>query len=72
MSERKQDLMRHKFIEDLHRIQALLARLVGYDGAYLRFSGDVTLDRYTGDSVAEHQTGPAIWELMYFGRVPTA
>ena len=70
--KRKQDLLRHRFIDDLQGVKALMARLMGFDGAYLRFSGDVTLERYQGETVAECREGPAIWELMYFGHVPPA
>ena len=48
-------------------MRGLLARLIGFDGAYLRFTGDVQLDRYEGDRVVESQHAEAIWELMYFG-----
>jgi hypothetical protein len=39
----------------------------GYDGAYLRFTGSVTLSHEVGGAVVENLTKPAIWELMYFG-----
>lgn len=61
--------MRHQFIDDLHGLKHLMARLIGFDGAYLRFAGNVRLDRYEGEKVVESKDGPALWELMYFGHV---
>lgn len=46
----------------------IIARLVGFDGAYHRFAGKVTIERLEGDARVERFDGHAIWELMYFGR----
>jgi hypothetical protein len=42
----------------------VLARLLNVDGAYLRFSGAVSVQRYIGDKVVEQASDPGIWELM--------
>ncbi len=38
-----------------------------FDGAYLRFAGDIEISRYRGSELAETYSDDAIWELMYFG-----
>ena len=46
----------------------VLARIAGFDGAYMRFTGQVTVERIGSDPVPETVTAPALWELMYFGK----
>jgi hypothetical protein len=41
--------------------------LAHFDGAYLRFVGDIEVSRYRGDELIETHKDDAIWELMYFG-----
>jgi hypothetical protein len=69
---RKNDIFRRKLVDTLHGINGTLARLIGFDGAYLRFTGDAQLDCYDGEHVVESQHGEAIWELMYLGHAPKA
>jgi hypothetical protein len=38
-----------------------------FDGAYLRFAGELEIARYRGGELAETHKDDAIWELMYFG-----
>lgn len=45
----------------------LAAQLIRFDGAYLRFVGDVTIEKQIDGVVVEPFTDEAIWELMYFG-----
>jgi hypothetical protein len=66
---RQKDLLHYKFIEELHGIKALLARLLRVDGAYLRFTGELSLEHYQADTLVETQRDEALWELMYFGHV---
>jgi hypothetical protein len=47
----------------------LLARLARFDGAYLRFTGDVRLERFLDGRLVEDVSDPGIWEMMYFGHV---
>jgi hypothetical protein len=47
----------------------ILARMANVDGAYLRFTGTVSVERYVGDEIVERASDPGIWELMYFGHV---
>jgi hypothetical protein len=38
-----------------------------FDGAYLRFVGDLQVSRYRAGELVETFEDDAIWELMYFG-----
>jgi hypothetical protein len=68
---RATDLVRVRFVEILKGFQGFLARLTRFDGAYLRFTGVVTLERFEGEVVAETiGQESAVWELMYFGHAP--
>ncbi len=64
---REETILRSHFIDALTGVRKLAARLLRFDGSYLRFTGTVSLDAGSGDA-AEHLEGPALWELMYFGR----
>ncbi len=66
---REKTILRLKFIETLHGIQRLAAHLIGLDGAYLRFSGNLELKHYEGAELVETLDAPGIWELMYLGKV---
>jgi hypothetical protein len=65
---RQQDIVRQKFVDTLPGIKAWAARLAGMDGAYLRFTGEVKIERYD-EKMVESRQDEAIWELMYFGHV---
>ncbi|MDR0883459.1 MAG: hypothetical protein LBN05_02480 [Oscillospiraceae bacterium] len=67
---RKSSIINFKMIDQLKGLTRLGAKLIGFDGAYHRFAGDVTLERLEGDSVVEKLSAPALWELMYFGHEP--
>ena len=64
---RRQTILRMKLVESIAGVRGVLARLIGFDGAFLRFTGDLTLARYSGATLAEEQHAEAIWEEMYFG-----
>ncbi|MDR1733790.1 MAG: hypothetical protein LBR73_02800 [Oscillospiraceae bacterium] len=66
--KRAENIINFKMIEQLKGLQRLGAKLIGFTGAYHRFSGEVILERFEGDEIAERLTAPAIWELMYFGK----
>lgn len=66
--QRTETILRAKFIDDLHGIKHLMAQLIGFDGAYLRFTGDLTVQKYERDQLVETQKDEALWEEMYFGR----
>ncbi len=68
---RKKDLVRAPLTAGLPGFQRFLARLVGFDGAYHRFTGEVTVEALDGDTVLDAQTNAAaVWELMYLGHAP--
>ena len=46
----------------------MLAKIVGFDGAYHRFTGKVTIEKIEKDVRVEIFDDHAIWELMYFGK----
>lgn len=67
---RHRDLSVSKFIEGIKGPKRLMAHLVGFDGAYLRFAGELRVEHYRGDELAESYADEALWELMYFGKRP--
>lgn len=38
----------------------------GFPGYYLRFSGNVSVEKLENDKVVDRQDSPALWELMYY------
>ncbi|GAA1752870.1 lipocalin-like domain-containing protein [Agromyces humatus] len=69
---RERDLTRALMVDELPRAKRLLARLIRFDGAYLRFAGPMTVTVFRSGQRVEEYSDDAIWELMYFGhaRVP--
>jgi Predicted secreted hydrolase len=71
--DRKADLVETPFIDSVTGIKWLLAKLSGFDGAYLRFTGSVTVEKLVGAEVVDTATEDSgVWELMYFGHSPKA
>lgn len=64
---RERDLTRAHLADTLTRPKRLAAKLVRFDGAYLRFAGPMTIALFDAGSQTEQHTEDAIWELMYFG-----
>jgi hypothetical protein len=69
---RTQDLSASRMIDSIKGLKHFAAKLAHFDGAYLRFVGDIQISRYRGDEVVETYKDNAIWELMYFGHTRTA
>jgi hypothetical protein len=68
---REKDIDRTRFIDLVTGFPAFLARLAGFDGAYLRFTGPATVERTQDGKTIETETErSAVWELMYFGHAP--
>jgi CrtC N-terminal lipocalin domain len=65
---RQSDLTSDKLIDALKGPKKMAARLVGFDGAYLRFAGELRIEHYKGEQLVESHTDDALWELMYFGK----
>ncbi len=65
---RHRDLARNRMVEGLHGVKRVAAELLRFDGAYLRFSGEIRVEHYQGRQIVDqYVTEDAIWELMYFG-----
>jgi hypothetical protein len=64
---RERDLTRSRMIDDMHGVKRVLARLVRFDGAYLRFAGTLDIEHYRGTGLVEKHSNKALWELMHFG-----
>ncbi|MCW2764728.1 MAG: hypothetical protein JWO11_687 [Nocardioides sp.] len=65
---RHSDLTTAKLVDELKGAQKVAARLTGFDGAYLRFAGELSIDHYRDETLVESHTDDALWELMYFGK----
>ncbi|MBQ9745638.1 MAG: hydroxyneurosporene dehydrogenase [Clostridia bacterium] len=66
--DRHGDISKQNFIDLLGPVTRLGAKLIGFDGSYLRFEGDATIEKLEGGEVTESVTEKAVWELMYFGK----
>ncbi|MBQ3016964.1 MAG: hydroxyneurosporene dehydrogenase [Clostridia bacterium] len=66
--DRRGDINRTCFVSVLPKPLGLLARLIGFDGGYLRFEGIATIEKIKDGTVIESVSDPAVWELMYFGK----
>jgi pyruvate dehydrogenase complex dehydrogenase (E1) component len=64
---RTHDLSVSRMIDTITGVKRIAARLAQFDGAYLRFVGDLEITRFQGDELVETYKDDAIWELMYFG-----
>lgn len=68
---RQRDLMSVALADGLPPFTRFLARLSGFDGAYHRFTGEVTVEAFEGATRVDSQTNnAAVWELMYLGHAP--
>jgi hypothetical protein len=67
--QRSETILDYKLADMVKGFKHILARVANLDGAYLRFSGAVSVERYIGDQLVEQASDPGIWELMYFGHV---
>jgi hypothetical protein len=66
--EREKTILQAIFTDRAPLIKRIVARLIGFDGAYHRFTGKVAIEEFEGDARVEHFDDRAIWELMYFGK----
>ena len=64
---RTRDLSHNRMIDSVRGLKHIAARLVHFDGAYLRFAGDMEVSHHHGGELVETHKDEAIWELMYFG-----
>ena len=66
--ERQKTILQAILTERAPFIKRLIARIVGFDGAYHRFTGKVTIEKFEKDVRVEVFDDHAIWELMYLGK----
>jgi hypothetical protein len=66
--EREKTILQAIFTDRMPLLKRIAARLIGFDGAYHRFTGKVTIEKFEGEARIETFEGHAIWELMYFGK----
>ena len=66
--ERQGDINKTRFVDVLPKPLGLIARMIGFDGGYLRFEGIATVERIESGNIVERVSDPAVWELMYFGK----
>jgi CrtC N-terminal lipocalin domain len=64
---RTRDLSLNRMIDGVKGLKHVAARLAHFDGAYLRFAGDVEISHHRGAELIDTFEDEAIWELMYFG-----
>lgn len=64
---RAETIANRQLIDEVSGARHLLARLIHFDGSYLRFTGRVQLEHFVADRKVEDMSGAGIWELMYFG-----
>ena len=66
--EREKTILQAILTDQAPWLKRILARLIGIDGAYHRFTGKVTMEKFEGGAPVERFDDRAIWELMYFGK----
>jgi hypothetical protein len=69
---RHRDLSVSKLINELDGFKKVAAKLVRFDGAYLRFTGELRIEHRHAGKIVDSYTDSAIWELMYLGRTRTS
>jgi len=66
--ERQRSLLHFPLTQQLPRLARFAAGVIGFDGAYHRFGGDVTVEVFDGETRVDSQrNSAAVWELMYLG-----
>ncbi len=66
--DRQGDINKTCFVDVLPKPLGFLAKLIGFDGGYLRFFGTATVEKIVDGVSVEKVSEPAVWELMYFGK----
>jgi hypothetical protein len=66
--ERQKTILQAILTDRAPLLKRIIARLIGFDGAYHRFTGKVTVEKFERDTRVERFDDHAIWELMYFGK----
>jgi hypothetical protein len=66
--ERQKTILQAILTDRATLLKRIIARLIGFDGAYHRFTGKVTVEKFERGVRVERFDDHAIWELMYFGK----
>ena len=66
--EREKTILQAILTDRAPLLKRIIARLIGFDGAYHRFIGKVTIEKFEEGACVERLDSGAIWELMYFGK----
>src|ERR1700737_5515640 len=66
--ERQKTILQAILTDRAPLLKRIIARLIGFDGAYHRFIGKVTVEKFERGVRVERFEDRAIWELMYFGK----
>lgn len=65
----KQSISSFKMLDEMTGFKKIMAKLSGFDGAYLRFTGEIAVTKYVNGKKVDEAINPdGIWELMYFGK----
>jgi hypothetical protein len=67
--QRESTIVDERMIDRITGAKHLLAKVARFEGAYLRFTGAVELERFVDGQSVEKVADPGIWELMWFGHV---
>ncbi len=65
---REHTIVQDRMIDGIRGPGRVLAHLAGFDGTYLRFTGQVDVESRAGQPGAATASAPRLWELMYFGK----
>jgi hypothetical protein len=68
---RHRDLTADRMIDQIPGVKKVAAKLTRFDGAYLRFTGELRVEHLRAGHVLASHAATAIWELMYLGRTRT-
>jgi hypothetical protein len=66
--KREETILQVIFADRMPILKRIVAQLIGFDAAYHRFTGKVTIEKLEGGVRVECFDDRAIWELMYFGK----
>lgn len=70
---RERDIESARFADEAGGFKRFIAGIIGFDGAYLRFTGQVTIEILEGNRIVKSVSqDAAVWELMYLGHAPAA
>jgi hypothetical protein len=70
--QRESTIVDERMVDRITGVKHLLAKITRFDGAYLRFTGQVELEHFVNGQSVEKVADPGIWELMWFGHLNEA